>query len=65
MAIEGKNGEIATAEGMAQVRAEWIRGRREEAARTGDENLSQMHYGRRGVITGEMEYVAQDRKSVV
>jgi len=62
MATDGKNGNVATAEGVAQPRAEWIRQRREEAARTGDDNLSQMHLGRRGVITGEMEYVAQREK---
>ncbi|MGH9554528.1 MAG: phosphomethylpyrimidine synthase ThiC, partial [Terriglobales bacterium] len=44
---------------MRQPRAEWITRRREEAARTGDSNVSQMHYARRGVITEEMEYVAR------
>jgi phosphomethylpyrimidine synthase len=62
MATEGKNGNVATVEGVAQPRVEWIRKRREEAARTGDGNLSQMHLGRRGVITGEMEYVAGREK---
>ena len=59
MATAGKNGSVATVEGAAQPRAEWIRRRREEAARSGDDNLSQMHLGRRGVVTEEMEYVAQ------
>jgi phosphomethylpyrimidine synthase len=62
MARDGKNGNAATAAGVAQPRAEWIGKRREEAARTGDDNLSQMHLGRRGAITEEMEYVAQREK---
>jgi phosphomethylpyrimidine synthase len=62
MATEGKNGDLTTAEGVAQPRAEWIRKCREEAARTGDPNLSQMHFARRGAVTGEMEYVAQREK---
>ena len=44
-------------------RAEWIVKRREEAARTGDTNMSQMHYARKGLITEEMEYVAQAREA--
>ena len=43
----------------AMPRAEWIEQRRQEAARSGDQNFSQMHFARRGVITGEMEYVAR------
>ena len=45
-----------------QPRAEWIARRREGANRTGDQNFSQMHYARRGVITEEMEYVARREK---
>src|SRR6201988_1597586 len=44
---------------IQQPRAEWIRQRREEAARTGDDNVSQMHFARKGLITEEMEYVAE------
>ena len=62
MTTAGKNGDVATAEGVAQPRAEWIERRRAEAARTGDDNLSQMHLGRHGVVTGEMEYVAAREK---
>jgi phosphomethylpyrimidine synthase len=62
MATEGKNGNVATAEAVAQPRAEWIRKRRAEAARTGDDNFSQMHFARRGQTTGEMEYVAAREK---
>jgi phosphomethylpyrimidine synthase len=43
-------------------RAEWIVKRREEAARTGDRNMSQMHFARKGLITEEMAYVAQVEK---
>ena len=40
-------------------RAEWIAKRREEAAKSGDTNFSQMHYARKGIITEEMQYVAR------
>src|SRR3979411_2775132 len=40
-------------------RAEWIVKRKAEAARTGDGNMSQMHFARKGMITEEMAYVAQ------
>src|ERR1035437_655645 len=43
-------------------RAEWIVKRREEAARTGDHNMSQMHFARKGLITEEMSYIAQLEK---
>src|SRR5580658_10430156 len=42
----------------AKPRAEWIRARREHAAKTGDANMSQMHFARQGIITPEMEFVA-------
>ncbi len=41
------------------LRDSWIRERKAEAAARGDENLTQMHYARRGVVTEEMEYVAR------
>ncbi len=40
-------------------RAEWIIKRKAEADRTGDTNMSQMHFARLGKITEEMAYVAQ------
>src|ERR1700737_4080422 len=43
-------------------RAEWIVKRRAEAERTGDTNMSQMHFARKGLITEEMAYVAQREK---
>ena len=39
-------------QGLPALRAEWV------AARAGHENVSQMHYARRGIITEEMAYVA-------
>ena len=35
------------------MRTEWI------AKRRGQDNVSQMHYARQGVITEEMQYIAQ------
>src|SRR5215467_3078229 len=43
-------------------REEWITRRREQAARTGDENVSQMHFARKGLITEEMLYIADREK---
>jgi phosphomethylpyrimidine synthase len=43
-------------------RADWIVKRKAEAARTGDTNMSQMHFARLGKITEEMAYVAQREK---
>src|SRR5258705_9217721 len=43
-------------------RAEWIVKRKAAAARTGDMNMSQMHFARKGMITEEMAYVAQREK---
>jgi phosphomethylpyrimidine synthase len=43
-------------------REEWITHRLEQAARTGDENVSQMHFARKGLITEEMLYVADREK---
>src|SRR5947208_14308739 len=40
-------------------RAECIGQRKAQAAQTGDPNLSQMHFARRGVITDDMEFVAR------
>src|SRR5262245_28501206 len=40
--------------GLPALRAPWI----EERLRRGDENFSQMHYARRGLVTEEMAYAA-------
>src|ERR1700761_9785615 len=43
-------------------RADWIVKRKAEAARTGDWNMSQMHFARKGMVTEEMAYVAHKEK---
>jgi phosphomethylpyrimidine synthase len=50
------------AQPQVKPREEWIVRRREQAARTGDSNVSQMHYARKGLITEEMLYVADREK---
>ncbi len=63
----GSNGHpTSTAERTYEVpqpRAQWIVNRRTEAARTGDDNVSQMHFARQGKITEEMSYIA-DREQI-
>jgi phosphomethylpyrimidine synthase len=49
----------AESEWIQKPRAEWIRKRREDAGRKDDQNFSQMHFARQGVVTEEMEYVAR------
>lgn len=44
---------------ILKPRAEWIVRRKAEAGRTGDTNMSQMHFARKGLITEEMAYVAK------
>jgi len=44
---------------ILKPRAGWIANRRAEAARTGDTNMSQMHFARKGLLTEEMAYVAK------
>ena len=56
---KNQNGGNGYSDHMPKPRIEWIKNRREEALRSGDDNFSQMHYARNGVITGEMEYVAR------
>jgi len=51
----------ATAE-ILKPRAEWLKKRRLESERTGDPNMSQMHFARLGTITEEMEFVAAREK---
>ena len=43
---------------ILKPRAEWVINRKNEVARTGDTNVSQMHFARQGKITEEMVYVA-------
>jgi len=51
-----------THQNKPKLREEWIARRRAHAASTGDSNLSQMHYARKGLITEEMLYVAEREK---
>jgi phosphomethylpyrimidine synthase len=44
------------------VRDAWVSKRLEEAARRGDDNMTQMHAARLGQVTEEMEYVARREK---
>jgi phosphomethylpyrimidine synthase len=50
------------AKSQLKPREEWIVRRREHAARSGDNNVSQMHFARKGLITEEMLYVAEREK---
>jgi len=59
--MSAQNGNTAV-QNTAKPREEWIVRRREEAAKSGDENFSQMHYARKGLITEEMMYVAEREK---
>ncbi|HEY5162704.1 MAG TPA: phosphomethylpyrimidine synthase ThiC, partial [Terriglobales bacterium] len=54
----GGNGHQQT-EWILKPRAEWITKRRDQAAKSGDRNFSQMHYARKGVVTEEMNFIAQ------
>ncbi|QNI33779.1 phosphomethylpyrimidine synthase ThiC [Alloacidobacterium dinghuense] len=53
------NSDVQSAQEILQPRAEWIANRKAEVERTGDTNVSQMHFARQGRITEEMEYVAK------
>jgi phosphomethylpyrimidine synthase len=56
------NGAKSNGTAIPTPRAAWIVKRREEAARTGDWNMSQMHFARLGKITEEMAYIAHIEK---
>ncbi len=47
---------------VPEPRKDWIVRRKEETLRTGDWNMSQMHFARLGKITEEMAYVAHKEK---
>src|SRR6516162_10214460 len=47
---------------VLKPRAEWITRRREEAEKSGDSNMSQMHFARKGLLTEEMLFVAEREK---
>src|SRR2546423_1134952 len=53
------NGDAHNGSGAPKLRADWIAGRKSENA---NGNFSQMHYARQGVVTQEMQYVADREK---
>jgi phosphomethylpyrimidine synthase len=57
------NGNGASQNGIPKLRSEWITRRKQHAATTGDTNMSQMHFARKGLLTEEMAYVA-DRERI-
>ena len=60
--VENGNGHVGSDYRVPTGRAEWIVNRKAEAARTGDTNMSQMHFARQGRLTEEMLYVATREK---
>jgi phosphomethylpyrimidine synthase len=55
----GHNGNGHTAEGAAKLRTEWIAKRKSNNT---EGNFSQMRYARQGLITEEMQFIAQREK---
>ncbi len=62
MSHNAEHESYATTE-ILKPRAQWIENRRAEVARTGDGNVTQMHFARKGQVTEEMLYVAGREKS--
>ena len=60
--MTANNGSKGNGASVLKPRAEWITKRREEAARSGDTNMSQMHFARKGLLTEEMLFVAEREK---
>ena len=60
--MSDNNGNNGNTSSVLKPRAEWITRRREEAARSGDSNMSQMHFARKGLLTEEMFFVAEREK---
>jgi phosphomethylpyrimidine synthase len=55
-ATNGHNHEVV------KPREDWLTRRRAQAAQAGDDNMSQMHFARKGLVTEEMVYVAEREK---
>jgi phosphomethylpyrimidine synthase len=55
----GQNGNGHNGSGANKLRSEWISRRKSEKT---NGNFSQMHYARQGMVTEEMQYVAQREK---
>src|SRR5258708_29659466 len=58
-AANGSNGSNGSA---PKPREEWIARRKAEAAKSGDDNFSQMHFARKGQVTEEMIFIAERDK---
>ena len=61
-APNGSNGIEQNGNSVPKPRAAWIAQRRAQAAQAGDQNFSQMHYARKGLVTEEMVYIAEKEK---
>src|SRR6185312_14838625 len=59
--MSAQNGHNLT-EQKVKPREEWIARRKAEAVKIGDDNVSQMHFARKRLITEEMVYVAEREK---
>src|SRR3954467_9309859 len=60
--MSGNNENSTPTYDVPKPRAEWITKRKEHAAKTGDTNVSQMHFARQGLITEEMAFIAHKEK---
>jgi phosphomethylpyrimidine synthase len=60
--MSGNNGKNTATYDVPKPRAEWITKRKEHAAKTGDTNMSQMHFARQRLITDEMAFIAHKEK---
>ncbi len=60
--MTGSNGANGNGTSVPKPRGEWVTRRREHVQRTGDNNVSQMHFARKGLVTEEMMYVAEREK---
>src|SRR5438128_7101071 len=61
-APNGSNGIEQNGNSVPKPRAAWIAQRRAQAAQASDQNFSQMHYARKGLVTEEMVYIAEKEK---
>ncbi|HEX8926532.1 MAG TPA: phosphomethylpyrimidine synthase ThiC, partial [Terriglobales bacterium] len=49
-------------QGLPKLRGEWVARRKQEGERIGDNNMTQMHFARKGIVTEEMLFVAEREK---
>jgi phosphomethylpyrimidine synthase len=57
--MNGNGNGNGTPTSVPKPREEWIVKRKAEAERSGDQNMSQMHFARKGLVTEEMLFVAE------